>query len=373
MTSGPAFRRLLNPGPVALSDRVREAQLGPDLCHREVEFRDLFTEVRSGLLGVYPQAAGYQAIVLTGSGTAAVEAMVSSLVPRTGRALVVANGIYGERIASMLMASGRAHKVVRSRWTEPLPLAAVERALDRDPGLTHALAVHHETTTGRLNDIGALAERCRARGVVLLLDVVSSFGGEAIGFADWEMAACAGTANKCLHGVPGLSFVLVRSEILTAGATGATSLYLDLYRHAEAQAGGYPLFTPAVQATYALREALAELAEAGGWTARRAHYRELSGALRGGLQAQGVELLLDDEAASGATLTAFVLPGSLAFEEVAAGLKEKGFIIYPGQQSLREQIFRVAIMGALERADVDEFLEAFADVAGALAASRRDE
>ena len=97
--------RLLNPGPVTLTPRVRRALDGPDLCHRQPEFTDLQSEVRERLVRVYPDAADdYTAVLFTGSGTAAVEAMIGSLVGRSDRALVVENGVYGERIASMLRA-----------------------------------------------------------------------------------------------------------------------------------------------------------------------------------------------------------------------------------------------------------------------------
>ena len=97
---------LLNPGPVTLSERVRRSMLQPDLCHRESEFFDLQDEARRRLLSAYSlDGAQWCAVLMSASGTAAVEAMVGSLVPANGRALVAANGVYGERIASILAAA----------------------------------------------------------------------------------------------------------------------------------------------------------------------------------------------------------------------------------------------------------------------------
>src|SRR5262245_44304047 len=138
--------KLLNPGPVTLTSRVRAALTGVDLCHREPEFAALQAELRRRLIGVYPQAArDYTALLLAGSGTAAVEAMVGTFVPRQGHALVVANGVYGERMAAMLTAQGKTAHTARAAWTEPMDLIAAERLLAAEPRITHVLAVQHET------------------------------------------------------------------------------------------------------------------------------------------------------------------------------------------------------------------------------------
>jgi 2-aminoethylphosphonate-pyruvate transaminase len=351
---------LLNPGPVTLTRRVRQALLRPDLCHREPEFSALQEDVRARLARVYPEtASAYVAVLLTGSGTAAVEAMTGSLVPPSGKALVAANGIYGERIASILQTQGKDHVVVRAEWTQPINFAEVERLLAGDARITHVLAVHHETTTGRLNDLAALGAICRRRGVGLLVDTVSSFAGEAIDFAAWNVEACAATANKCLHGVPGIAFVLARQDIFKTRITGSRCLYLDLFRNHQEQSRGGPLFTPAVHVLYALQEALAELEESGGWQSRHVHYRRLSQLLRVGLGRQGVSLLLPDEQAYSAMLTSFVLPEGTSFPALHARLKEAGFVIYPGQHVLKESIFRVAVMGDLSAEEMERFVSLF--------------
>jgi 2-aminoethylphosphonate-pyruvate transaminase len=352
---------LLNPGPVTLTQRVRQALLRPDLCHREPEFSVLQEDVRARLARVYPETATeYTAVLLTGSGTAAVEAMAGSLVPTSGKALVAANGIYGERMAAILQAQGKEHAVVRSEWTQPIDIVEVERRLSSDSHFTHVLAVHHETTTGRLNDLAALGGICRRHGVALLVDAVSSFAGELIDFAGWNIEACAATANKCLHGVPGIAFVLARKTVFETRTTGARCLYLDLFRNYDEQRRGGPLFTPAVHVLYALQEALAELEDHGGWQQRHLLYRRLSQALRAGLQRQGLRLLLPEEDCS-STLTSFVLPDGVSFPALHARLKQAGFVIYPGQHALKESIFRVAVMGDLSAAEVEVFVSMFVD------------
>ncbi len=347
--------RLLNPGPVTLTPRVREALVRGDLCHREPEFADLQLDVRARLERVYPEAAStHRAVLLTGSGTAAVEAMVGSCVPRGGRALVVANGVYGDRMAAMLAAQGKEAVMASADWLQPMDLAAAEKALASDPAITHVLAVQHETTTGRRNDIAALGALCTKYGRPMLLDAVSSFGAEPIDFEAWGVEAAAATANKCLHGVPGVSFVLVREAVLTGRASGATSVYLDLHRHWKEQPRGWSPFTQSVQCMFALQEALAEFEEAGGWQARAATYATRARQVRTVLSALGVELFLaDGPTASSDILTAFAVPSWVSYDTLHDRLKDAGFIIYAGQGPYLGKMFRIAVMGDLSPADLD--------------------
>jgi 2-aminoethylphosphonate-pyruvate transaminase len=349
--------RLLNPGPVTLTPRVRAALGRPDLCHREREFAALQLGVRQRIERIYEGAASdYVAILLTGSGTAAVEAMVGSLVPKEGRALVVVNGVYGDRMARMLAAGGKPYDVVTSDWKEGLDLAAVEARLTQDPSLTHVLVVHHETTTGRLNDVAAVGALCKRLGRALLLDGVSSFGGEDLRFAEWNLEAVAGTANKCLHGVPGISFVLLRKDALSR-PSAATSVYLDLHRHWKEQAHGWSPFTQSVHVLYALSEALLEMEEQGGWKARHATYAARATRVRETMARLGVEPFLGkDLAASSSILTSFTVPPHVRYEALHDSLKERGFVIYAGQGPYEGHIFRIAVMGDLQPADMEELV-----------------
>ncbi len=352
--------KLLNPGPVTLSERVRAAMTQPDLCHREPEFARLQKEIRNRLASVYSAADGeFTAVLLTGSGTAAVEAMVGSLVPRNGHALLAANGVYGERMAAMVAGQGKTVHLARSKWTEPINFAAVEQILSREWRISHVLAVHHETTTGRLNDIARLGAICSHYDVPLLLDCVSSFGAEEIDFENWNLQACAATANKCLHGVPGMSFVLARRKVLDADQSGATSVYLDLFRQYAEQRKGSSAFTQSVQVCYALLEALAELQDAGGWRGRYTRYAALSQKVFNGLRAQGVAPLLDITAPSSSVMTAYRVPNGYHYSSLHDFLKASGFVIYSGQGQFSEEIFRIAVMGALDFWDVDELLSTF--------------
>lgn len=349
--------RLLNPGPVTMTERVRRALASEDVCHREPEFRDLVAGVRTRLRDVYGEP-DYTPVILGGSGTAAVETMLS-LVGRNETALVVANGVYGERMAAMLEAQGKAYAIVRSAWTSGIDLEAANAALGSGR-FQRVLAVHHETTTGRLNDVGALGVLARHHGVPMLLDAVSSFAGEELRLAEWNVEALAATANKCVHGAPGVSFVLAQNAALARVPSngGATSVYLDLARHAHEQAKGSIPFTLPTHVMHAFHEALGELQEEGGWRARHATYAARSKHVRAVCAALRASPLLEGDAEYGATLTSFRLPAGVAYEDLHAELKQDGFVIYAGQGMFEGAIFRIAVMGALSEDDIEDLARA---------------
>ncbi len=364
---------LLNPGPVSLSPRVRAALSGPDLCHREPEYGALQERVRQGLLQVYsltnPQ---WCPVLLTSSGTGALEAMITSLVPREGQLLVLENGVYGERITELARLHGIFCVPLSLAWGEAIETERVADLLAAHPEVRHVAVVHHETTTGRLNDLEGLLRLCEERGARLLLDAVSSFGGEPIPFDSPALAACAATANKCLHGAPGLAFVLVRTEVLRTGVRPARSLYLDLLNAAEHQSRGETAFTPGIPALYALSEALCELSEQGGWHARHARYAQLADQVSRGLENLGFVPFLQarsrDEGhaadARGArhssvVLRSYRLGDLVSYDDLHAGLRKRGFIIYAGQGLLRSQIFRISTMGCISESDIHDLLAGF--------------
>lgn len=359
---------LLNPGPVTLTDRVRTALTAGDWCHREAEFARLLKDINTRLIHVHPgMADAYRAVTLAGSGTSAVEGMLASFAPDARTTLVVANGVYGERMARMLEAHGKPFRVAGHGWTESIDLPAVIRQLDEDPAITHLAVVHHETTTGRLNDLDALGSLCRTRQVTLLLDAVSSFGAERIDADAWNVGALAGTANKCLHGVAGLSFVLARDTLWSAPAGRSGSLYLDLRAYYGGQhRDGFSPFTLPVQVAFALHEALAEHAEAGGSAVRRQTYAARAARIAATLHAAGVETLLP-AAEYSPVLWSWQLPAGRTYARLHAALKAEGFVIYAGQGDLGARIFRIAHMGDIRPDDMARLCAALSRVFGAAA------
>lgn len=349
---------LLNPGPVNLSERVRQALLRPDLCHREPEFAALQQSIRRQLLRIYdlPEQE-WAAILITGSGTSAMEAMLTSCIPARGKVLVIENGVYGERLSRIAAIHGIDHASLRHEWGVAINIDHLEQRLAEDPGFTHVAVVHHETTSGRLNDLEVIAEVCTKFQINLLVDGVSSFGAEELRFEDWGMHACAATANKCLHGIPGASFVIVRREALHKTESVQRTLYLDLNTYLRQQDQNGTPFTQSVQSFYALDEALREHAEGGGWQIRHADYWRKMDSVRQGLTDLKIEALLRREDCS-CVLNAFRLPNNLTYASLHDSLKQQGFVIYAGQGEFAKTLFRISVMGAITLTDVERFLDA---------------
>lgn len=351
---------LLNPGPVNVSDAVRAALGNGDLCHREPEFSALLASVAAKLLQAFSAGDTHEAVFVTGSGTAAVEAAVISLV-RADRAIaVVDNGVYGARIAAMARAHSIETRVIRSGWSERPPEEEVARVLD-DPNVDALALVHHETTTGLLNPVSALARLARERGKLLLLDTVSGLGGEELDLSLVDAAVC--TANKCLGGLPGVSFVLSsRAAALRMEEAPTRSLYLDLKGYARGQRSGSPPFTPAIQIFWALEAALDELLRET-LSARIARFRAVSEFLRRRFVETGLELYLPPELRSN-TITTVRLPRGWTYPELHDALKREGFVIYAGQGKLEREIFRVANMGAVSMSEYQRFANRLASLIG---------
>ncbi len=221
---------------------------------------------------------------------------------------------------------------------------------------THLAVVHHETTTGRLTALQELGRLCATHGVQMLLDGVSSFGAEAIPFSDPYLTAVAATANKCLHGVPGVSFVITRRSALRDAVS--RTYYLDLARLARLQDQRNTPFTPAVHVYYGLQEALREYQEQGGRAARLQRYAALSEQVRLGLAQQGIAALLAPEDSS-VVLRAYHLPSGISYPLLHDALKAAGFVIYAGQGDLSRTLFRISTMGEITAADIDRLLACF--------------
>jgi len=356
---------LLNPGPVNLSERVRNALLQPDLCHREQEFIDLQNSIREKLLEVYGLSNDdWASILMTGSGTAAIEAMLTSFIPAHGKVLIIENGVYGERLTKIANAHQIDHVAIHHEWEEEINLKRLEDELQYHKELTHVAIVHHETTTGRLNQLEEVAKVCQRHKIPILLDGVSSCGAEDINFEEWNIAACAATANKCLHGVPGTAFVIInRKALKIMQATSARTLYLDLVNYLKSQDTGGTPFTQSVQTFYALDEALNELIDEGGQKQRQKNYLQRMDVVREGLIQLGIKPLLEKEVCS-CVLNAFHLPNGVIYKELHDQLKEKGFVIYAGQGGLVKSLFRVACMGDITVDDMKRFISSFEEILG---------
>ena len=355
---------LLNPGPVNVSERVRRALLGQDICHRESEFSELLAGIREKLIQAFVPGgeSDYTAIVLTGSGTAAVEATLMSCVPQGKRVLVINNGVYGQRLSSIVASQRLGAPVeIKMEWgTRPDPYK-IGLAISQHPEIHSVAMVHHETTLGYINPVQEVAEVVDRLNRAFVVDSVSGLGGEFLDIAGPHMYMVAGAAQKCIQGFPGAAFVIVRKGFMERVMKYPKRCwYLNLANNYQEQERGSIPFTPAVQVYYALHEALRELLEEGVEN-RIQRFRQYATTIRDRMASWGIQAVVPAEYQSN-TLTAFDLPENISYPWLHDRLKERGYVIYAGQGQLESTIFRVANIGAITDKDIEGFLGAFQEV-----------
>ena len=357
---------LFTPGPLTTSSAIKQAMLR-DVGSRDREFIRLVEKVRRRLLALagVSDAAGYEAVLIQGSGTYAVEAMVGTFVPKSSRLLVIDNGAYGARMGEIAHILGIDTHVRQLPPAQPVDPLAVAEAIGDDPAITHVAAIHCETTTGVLNPIGQIGAVARDAGRTLLVDAMSSFGAVEIDLERDHIDALAASANKCLEGVPGCAFVLARRALLDAGV--GRSLSLDVAAQWRGfERDGQFRFTPPTHVVLALDRALDELEREGGIRGRAARYRANRERLLDRMRDIGFTEIVAPEHQSD-VITAFRCPAdpAFAFDDFYERLRARNFVIYPGKLPAIES-FRIGTIGRLFPADFDALTGAIREVLAAM-------
>ena len=353
---------LLIPGPVATRPEVRAA-LSQDIAPWDPSFRPLYASVRSRLAEIGNCDLTQHAVLpLQGCGHFAVEAAVRSLLPLGGKLLVPMTGSYAERMARLTRETGRVVVELPASSIAPVEPDTVAGALAADPEISHVGLVYSETSSGVVHDPAAISDAVRGAGRRVLLDAVSAFGALPLNMAAHpEIDAAVFTANKCLEGIAGVSFVLARIDALQRHARCAGSWSFDLhdiYQHGVRDDWGSFRFTPAAQVMAALRTALRLLAAEGGQPARLARYQANAAALYDGMTRIGLQPYVSREAQGPIVLNvhapadpAWSLPGFVA------ALKARGFLISNFYNTATPS-FRVGCIGAVTPGDFHRFVRA---------------
>lgn len=354
-------KALFTPGPLTTSQLVKQAMLR-DLGSRDTEFIAIIQEIRARLVALCADPTLYTAVLMQGSGTFGIEAVLSSIIPPDGKLLLLINGAYGERMRKIARIYQIATEVlVFPEDTQP-DAAALAAALEKDPAITHVAVVHCETTTGILNPIEVYGELVKKHGCTYIVDAMSSFGAYPIDLPKCAIDFLVSSANKCIEGVPGFSFVVARTAALKATRGFARTLSLDLLAQWEGLEGdGQFRFTPPTHALLAFHQALCELEQEGGIAARSARYCQNYRITLAAMQAMGFRPYLE-EAKRGYTITSFYYLGhpNFTFQSFYTRLSEKGYVIYPGKLSYAD-CFRIGHIGRLGAGDVRALMGAIAE------------
>ena len=343
--------KLLTPGPLTTTETVKKEMMF-DHCTWDNDYKEITQEIRAGLLKLaHVDEDTYTAILMQGSGTFGVESVLTSSVGTKDKLLIAANGAYGERMEDIAKHAGIAYEIYHQDYDKVPDAKVIEKILNEDPTITHVSMVHSETTSGILNDITSVAKVVKAKGRTMIVDAMSSFAGVDIPVGELGIDFLISSANKCIQGVPGFSFILAKKEALRKTKGQARSLSLDLYDQWETMnKDGKWRFTSPTHVVLAFAQAMKELEEEGGIPARSKRYRDNN----------------RDEEHQGPIITTFLFPEdcNFTFEEMYDYIKERGYAIYPGKVT-EAATFRIGNIGEIYKEDVEklcgimaEFLEA---------------
>ena len=329
--------KLLTPGPLTTTVMVKQ-QMMFDHCTWDDDYKQITQEIRKGLLELaHVSPEEYTAVLMQGSGSFGVESVLTSVVGAGDELLICANGAYGERMADIAEHAGIKHQIYNEHYNKVPNAQKVAELLDADPAVTHVAMVHSETTSGILNDIEAVGKVVKERGRVFIVDAMSSFGGVDIPVKDWGIDFIISSANKCIQGVPGFSFIIARRDLLEASAGKARSLSLDLYDQWKTmEVDGKWRFTSPTHVVLAFAQAMKELEE-------------------------------EDSTHQGPIITTFFYPDEchFTFSQMYEYIKDRGYAIYPGKVTEAET-FRIGNIGEIYPEDIEkvcalmkEFLEEY--------------
>ena len=357
---------LFTPGPLTTSLSVKQAMLR-DLGSRDFEFIGAIRRVREQLLSVagVSQERGFEAVLMQGSGTFALEAVVSSTIPPNGKLLVIINGAYGKRIAKIAQIHGIAVATLEYPENEPPKAADVAKKLSEDVAITNVAIIHCETTTGIINPIEEIGRVVKQAGKSYFVDSMSAFGAVPFDFEACCIDYLVSSANKCIEGVPGFAFVIFRRDALLATAGWARTLSLDLLDQWKGlESNGQFRFTPPTHTILAFAQALAELEGEGGVAGRAARYKANYTCVREGMRRMKFQEYLPEEL-QGYIITSFRYPNdpNFKFNDFYERLNQKGYVIYPGKVS-NADCFRIGNIGRIFESDMLALLAAIEKTLG---------
>jgi 2-aminoethylphosphonate-pyruvate transaminase len=353
---------LLTPGPLTTSKATKEAMLR-DWGSWDGAFNQVTAEVRQSLLGMAGvQDDSFACVPLQGSGSYSVEAALATAIPRDGKALVLMNGAYGQRATKTLEYLNRAYiTLALGDYLPPQP-DEVDALLNANPDVTHVFLVHCETSSGILNPLREIADVVKAHGKSLIIDAMSTFGAVPVTVKEIAFDVLVSSANKCIEGIPGFGFVIIRRSVLESAKGRANSLSLDLYEQwVYMERTGQWRFTPPTHSVVAFHKALEQHAIEGGVHGRLARYTRNRDVLVSGMRELGFRTLLEDCWLS-PIITTFFCPEHPNFEFMRFydELKTRQFIIYPGKLTQAES-FRIGCIGQIDEYIVHQLLRAIAD------------
>ncbi len=354
--------KLLTPGPLTTSEGVKNEMM-VDHCTWDNDYKEITQEIRANLLKIaHVDENEYTSVLMQGSGSFGVESVIISAVGEEDKILIISNGAYGERMVQTAKQAKRNYEVYTCHYNEKPNADEIAKILENDNSITHVIMVHCETTSGILNDINTVAKVAKNAGCTFIVDAMSSFGGIDIDVKALDIDFIISSANKCIQGVPGFSFIVCKREALEKCKGKSTSLSLDLYdQWVEMEKDGKWRFTSPTHVVLAFSKALKELEIEGGVTARERRYRENNKILIDGLEGLGIKTYVDRVHQS-PIITTFFYPDNkkFNFSEMYEFIKERGYAIYPGKVT-NADTFRIGNIGEIYSDDMNKLCGIFSE------------
>ncbi len=349
-------RYLLTPGPTPIPPAVTAAMGEPIIGHRGEDFRRLLGDVLGRLGAVYRTRS--EPLLMTASGTAAMESAVANLCSPGDRVVAVSAGNFGERWLALGSAYGLDVVPLRYAWGETPSPDDLRSTLADAGGARAVFMTHSETSTGVVADVRALAAVAREAGALSAVDAISSLGAVRLETDDWGIDVVVTGSQKALMTPPGLAVVSVsESAWAAAGESTSPRFYLDWSRARTAQERPQTPFTPAITLVVGLNVALGLILEEGLEQVFDRH-RRLGRACREAVKAMGLELFSPDEDRS-AVVTAIRMPPGIDGQEVVGDVRRRfGITIAGGQGELRGAVVRIGHIGYVDVFDVTAALGA---------------
>ncbi len=342
------------PGPTPLPDSIRAAVAGQMINHRGEEFGDLLGEVWSGVKTVLETEG--DVILLTSSGTGAMEAAASNFFSPGDRVLVVRGGVFANRAVSLTTAFGLDVEVLDVEWGTGVDPAEIVRRLDAS-GHRGLFVTHNETSTGVTEDLAAIGAALGGRDVLFIVDAVSSAAAIPLRTDQWRIDVLYSASQKAWMAPPGLAMIAVSPRAWRFQKSARLPrFYFDLETLNDAANQGHYPWTPSLPVFYAMRVALRRF-ESEGMESVYARHRETAERVRDRVRAMGL-VLFANEAVASDTVTAVKLPPeveAVRFRDIAR--REHGTVFGGGQAHLKNSVFRIGHLGWLDRADIDRSLD----------------
>jgi len=358
-------KMLFAPGPVVTSKRVKKAALAPDLCHRSIGFEEIYSKLRKNLIKLFGGSDDrYATIVISGSGTAANETVVSSVVRSNEKILLISNGEFGNRLREIIECYGMGLNLIEFKWGEYPDLSRIENELRNDNDIKLISMVFHETSTGMINPVHEVGKLAKDYDKMYHVDAISAIGGEDVNVERDNIDFCTGVPNKCVSGQPGVSFICVKRErIKQIENNPKRNIYLNLQNHIKkAEECNQTPNTPSVVMFLTLNEALKELFQEG-LDNRIKRYKEDAKIIRKGLKDLNLRFLLNNENYMSNTVTSVFLPEKINLNNFIKKMYDERYVVYPGKGPLlKENMFQIANMGRIFPEDCYLFNEAFKKV-----------